>query len=62
MKFVRIIDGKKVKKATPRADGRIVVILDEGHGVQGKVRVFRDGDAYERALQKVPIHKQGKGA
>ncbi len=54
MRFTRYIGDRRVKTVTPKADGRIVVILDAGHGVRGKVRIFPDGAAYEQAVRKVP--------
>ena len=60
MGFTRYIDGKRVKTVTPKPDGRIIVILDAGKGVRGKVRIFKDGASYEAAVEKVPSEKGRK--
>ena len=54
-RFTRYIEGKRVKSVTKKPDGRIVVVLDLGRGIRGKVRVFPNAEAYTAEVQKVPI-------
>ena len=49
-RFVRFVDGRRVKDAIPKPDGTFVIILDNGHGVRGQIRVFRSAAEYQKHL------------
>ena len=61
-KFVRYIGGKRVKgKPKRQDDGSIIVMLDNGRGVRGTVRRFKDGKSYEEAVEKIPVTDKNPG-
>lgn len=53
-KFDRFVDGMRVRWTRKQKNGKILVMLESTKGQRGKLRIFENGAAYERAVVQVP--------